>query len=251
MSATVDDDALVAFLAHLEKCWRKLGETQPHWSVLSAPIFRPDRIGETVEQFYGSGEHDVASLIEKGERFGLTFPRRGKCLELGCGVGRMTMWFARRFDRVVALDVSPSHLAIARRAVLKARCLNVELRLVSRPDAFDRLPEIDCFFSVIVLQHNPPPVIRWMLRKILSRLKPGGVGVFQLPTRIPGYTFNAADYLANLPTHGEMEMHALSRADVVGVVHEAGCELVATVEHDVIGIEGAESLDFFVRRLHT
>ncbi len=37
-------------------------------------------------------------------------PRGGRCVELGCGPGRMTGALAERFDEVLALDVSPAML---------------------------------------------------------------------------------------------------------------------------------------------
>src|SRR5262249_43175138 len=37
-------------------------------------------------------------------------PRGGTCVEVGCGPGRMTGALAERFDRVLALDVSPAML---------------------------------------------------------------------------------------------------------------------------------------------
>src|ERR671930_1066202 len=54
-------------------------------------------------------------------------PRGGTCVEVGCGTGRMTRHLAERFDRVVAVDVSPEMLALARRVTMP----NVELALVS------------------------------------------------------------------------------------------------------------------------
>src|SRR6185503_19530850 len=44
-------------------------------------------------------------------------PRGGTCVEVGCGPGRMTGALAERFDRVIALDVSPAMLERAREAV--------------------------------------------------------------------------------------------------------------------------------------
>ena len=52
-------------------------------------------------------------------------PRGGTCVEVGCGPGRMTGALAERFDRVVALDVSPAMLEQARANVTAP---NVELR---------------------------------------------------------------------------------------------------------------------------
>lgn len=234
------------FLAHVEKCWRKLGETEPHSSVLTDLAYAADRIGDTERDFFDTGRGDVERIVETGECAGLQFPRHGKCLELGCGVGRMTMWLAQRFDRVIGLDVSLAHLSVARQSLRSRR--NVELRLVNRIGAYDWLPAIDCFISMIVLQHNPPPVMRWLLLKILPKLKPGGVGVFQVPVSLPGYTFDAAAFLANPPDHGLMEMHAIPRDEVVGIIQESGCEAIAVVDRDAIVLEGAKSLDFFVRR---
>src|SRR3989442_10706589 len=40
-------------------------------------------------------------------------PRGRTCVEVGCGPGRMTRHLAQRFDRVVAVDVSPAMLRLA------------------------------------------------------------------------------------------------------------------------------------------
>src|SRR6187551_2294381 len=59
------------------------------------------------------GDEELRSLFGRLGRD----PRGGTCVEVGCGPGRMTAGLARRFDRVVAVDVSPEMLAQARRNV--------------------------------------------------------------------------------------------------------------------------------------
>ena len=251
-SPKIDTDigsaALVEVLAHVGICWRNLGETEPHWSVLTNPEFRSDRIAETGNEFYASGDGDVRRMTKAAARCGVALPLQGTCFELGCGVGRLTLWLSRSFDRVIAADISPSHLALAERAVRDAGCRNVDLRLVNRPEALEQLPTFDCFFSLIVLQHNPPPVIRWLLLTILSKLNVGGVGFFQVPTRLPGYSFDAAAYMAQPPTDGLMEMHALPHEVVLSTIREAGCELLEASRHDVAHDEDAMFMEFFVRK---
>ena len=44
-------------------------------------------------------------------------PHGGVCVEVGCGPGRMTGALAERFDRVLAVDVSPAMLDLARQNV--------------------------------------------------------------------------------------------------------------------------------------
>lgn len=83
---------------------------------------------------------------------------------------------------------------------------------------------------------------------ILSKLTDGGIGLFQVPTMLPGYSFDAASYLANPPPHGQMEMHALPHGVVLDVIREAGCELLDESECECTGIAGARSIEFLVRK---
>src|SRR5437773_619310 len=67
-----------------------------------------------VESFLASGEEDfqrlVAPALHRRE-----VPAGGRAmLELGCGAGRMTGSFARRWERAYAFDISPEMLARAR-----------------------------------------------------------------------------------------------------------------------------------------
>src|SRR6266852_4564185 len=67
-----------------------------------------------LESFLASGEIDFERLVVPVlARCGL--PTAGKCmLELGCGAGRMTASFAKRFERVYAFDISHEMLCRAR-----------------------------------------------------------------------------------------------------------------------------------------
>ena len=62
------------------------------------------------DSFLTSGEEDFARLVAPVlRRCGL--PASGRAmLELGCGAGRMTRSFAKRFERVYAFDLSPEML---------------------------------------------------------------------------------------------------------------------------------------------
>jgi SAM-dependent methyltransferase len=227
----VEPARLHTLLKHVENCWHRLGETEPHWSVLTELQFKSDRMAESSGDFYTGGEYDVRLFKEAAYRCGVSLPLKGTCFELGCGVGRVTTWLSRSFNHVIGVDISPSHLALAEQTLREGRCHNVELHLVNRLSAFDHLPRFDSFFSVIVLQHNPPPVMRWLLATILSKLETGGIGFFQLPTSLPHYSFDAAAYLAQPPTHGLMEMHALPYHAVLEILDKAGCELLEARDH--------------------
>jgi SAM-dependent methyltransferase len=107
-------------------------------------------------------------------------PRGGVCLEVGCGPGRMTPFLAERFDRVLAVDVSPAMLDAARRNLGAA---NVELRLVSG-DELDSVEDAvaDVLVCYLVLQHLPRrAVVLAHLREFGRVLAPEGRAFVQIP----------------------------------------------------------------------
>src|SRR5205807_2338866 len=109
-------------------------------------------------------------------------------------------WLAERFPKVIAADISSPHLELAAQAVADRGLHNVEfLRVASVPE-LRQLPQFDAFFSMISLQHNPPPVIKLLLDIILRRLRPGGIAYFQVPTQRADFEFDVDAYLGDLET---------------------------------------------------
>jgi SAM-dependent methyltransferase len=107
-------------------------------------------------------------------------PRGGRCVEVGCGPGRMTGALAERFDEVLALDVSPAMLERARANVAAP---NVEFRPVSG-ERLDGLDDgvADAVVCYLVLQHFPSrAVIESYLREFARVLAPGGEAYVQIP----------------------------------------------------------------------
>jgi ubiquinone/menaquinone biosynthesis C-methylase UbiE len=112
-------------------------------------------------------------------------PRGGVCVEVGCGPGRMTGALAARFERVLALDVSPAMVDRAREAVPAP---NVEFRAVSGV-ALDGVPDgcADVVVCYLVLQHLPRRrLVARYLEEFARVLAPGGRAFVQLPVLRPG-----------------------------------------------------------------
>ncbi len=239
----IDDDVspevLRLLLERIRAQWTLLGETDPYWSVLAQKEFRANRLDEAARrEFAQSGVEmtDLIALFEK--RTGVPI-NRGVCLELGCGVGRITRHLAGKFERVIAVDISPGNLAVCEEYLRAEGVTNVEPRLISNPTDFGDLPDIDVFFSVIVLQHNPPPVQKFILQAILRRIRPGGAALFQIPTAMADYRFDVAEYLDT--PHPTMEMHGLPTAIVLDTIREAGLVVRDVVADPYIGIMGSNT----------
>ena len=197
-------------IEHVQSSWEALGREQPHWSVLTNPMFLPGNIDANSESFYSSGERGVDILEKAAARAGKDLPSSWTCFELGCGVGRITAYLARRFHFVTAADISSPHLQLAGKHLDQNSIANVSLVQLTSLEILETIEPFDIFYSIIVLQHNPPPLIYRMLHIILEKLKIGGCAYFQLPVAYPGYRFSIEEYLTSIENgQGTMEMHAL------------------------------------------
>ncbi len=210
-------------LARISEQWTRLGETEPHYSVLTHEDFRADNLDADMIRHFRETGRTAASIIAAFEARSGHAPHVGVCLELGCGVGRITRFLADRFDEVLAADISPGNLRLCAEYMQEQGVTNVTPIQASSLATLAALPEIDFFFSVIVLQHNSPPIQKAMLKVILSKIRPGGGALFQIPTDIADYSFSVDTYLAS--DEPEMEMHALPKPVVLKLISDAGLVL--------------------------
>jgi SAM-dependent methyltransferase len=231
----------------MAKTWTSLGQTEPYWSVLSAEQYKRVGFEQHSQGFWKSGK-DVVDVFQAFlARNGVALSEDSVCLELGCGVGRVTRWLAPDFRSVIALDVSPPHLTLAKSRLEADEIANVTFGILQDIKDLEQIPDIDVFFSVIVLQHNPPPVIRHMLSTILAKLKQGGIAYFQVPTYAREYSFNAGTYLSNEDQSG-IEMHLLPQRDVFEVAAQNGCRALEVREDGWVGMGGWISSTFLLQK---
>ncbi len=129
---------------------------------------------------------------------------------------------------------------------------NVELRQLTSIDDLAALPEFDLFFSEIVLQHNPPPIMAAMLEQLFAKIRPGGYCLFQVPTYQQGYRFEAAAYISRSHElkrlEQNMEMHILPQRVVFRLMRVAGIDPIEVVEDSLTGDPSFQSMTFFGRK---
>jgi SAM-dependent methyltransferase len=235
---------------HVGATWASLGQEDPYWSVLTDPRFHLPHMSDAavLELFYASGQSELKRLDAWLRRNGLALRSDMVVAEYGCGVGRLTGWLARRCKRVRAFDISPTHLARAESWLRGQQLRNIDFQLVRSPSDLNRLAGVDLFFSSIVLQHNPPPIIALILDHAFRHLNPGGIAYFQVPTYTIGYRFDLEGYLSGIGGNNGMEMHCLPQQDVFRLAARHGL-IAQQVEPDsLIGSWGA-SHTFLFRRV--
>jgi SAM-dependent methyltransferase len=163
-------------------------------------------------------------------------PRGRLCVEVGCGPGRMTGTLGERFDRVIALDVSPAMLEQAR---ANATSPNVEFRAVPG-DRLDGVEDgvADTLVCYLVLQHLPSAaVVRSYLREFARVLAPTGEAFVQVPVlegataRIRRAIRTPLLHLARRPEHGAaFRGFRLTRRELDGALADAGLQVLAEDE---------------------
>lgn len=244
----VPPEQISAMIRLVEGNWAALGHSEPHWSVLTGDSFKSENIKDNKQAFYQSGWESFQLMAAAAARCGIDMGSLRTCLELGCGVGRVTIWLAKQFRSVIAVDVSQPHISLAESAARCRRLDNITFRHVNSLQSISLLPSFDALYSFIVLQHNPPPVIFSILDTLLAKITPGGIAYFQLPTYWVDYSFDAAEYLACAEVHGTMEMHVLPQYAVFSLAAKHGCEVLEVREDSSTGLPSSISNCFFLQK---
>ncbi len=122
--------------------------------------------------------------------------RCGRVLEIGCGAGAFARLLARRAESVLAIDLSPRMIRLARErseAYANIEFVNGDVTAFQFPEE-----QFDCIATLTTLHHLPTEAI---LKKVRRALKPGGVFVCLDLYRRSGLTdllFDCAAYPSSL-----------------------------------------------------
>ena len=162
-------------------------EDEPYFTVLTDPKFlRANFTADSRREFFAGGETLVDFMWRTIQlRLAPDFAPTA-ILEYGCGPGRLAIPLARRAARragaVTAVDRSPAMLGAAR---AEADAHGVRNIVLCEPDQlFSQKSRFDFIVCYLVLQRMPPRDGLALVRALIDRMVPGGVGVFQFPYRV-------------------------------------------------------------------
>jgi SAM-dependent methyltransferase len=245
-------------LSRQRRDWDDLATLDPYWAILTDPERKHGRWDR--ESFLDTGTREVDAMLTVAAELGLP-AMRGKALDFGCGLGRLTRALARHFDEVTGVDISERLVAQARQ--LAVGIPSCDFRVSSGEDLSmfaDR--SLDLVYSNIVLQHQPSRrLIRKYLAEFIRIVDVGGLVVFQLPTAMPLHhrvqprrrIYSALRRLGVPPGTlyrrlrlDPMRMTFMPGEDVVMTVENAGGHVLDARE-DVYGA-GFPSMTYFVTR---
>jgi len=235
-------------LSTLQSHWDQLGKEDPFWAVLTDPSKRGGRWNPA--EFFETGLVEIDGILDEIAAQNVPM-NKGRALDFGCAVGRLSQAMARHFQEVHGVDISPSMLAHANRLNQHPdRChyhLNAESNLKLFPDRY-----FDFVYSPITLQHIEPKFEKLYLREFFRVLKPGGVAAFQVLAAV-GWRKYFPDVAASLYRrlrHGKeayISMFGLPPEEVRRIITGSGSRIVQE-RHKTTDSPRWESLRFITVR---
>jgi 2-polyprenyl-3-methyl-5-hydroxy-6-metoxy-1,4-benzoquinol methylase len=243
----VEKSALDILFKIIATQWKHCGDNYPHYSVLCSKRYQPSELDQSrLEEFYQTGRGGADAFIELCAKNGVHLKLGGSCLDFGCGVGRVTVHLAQRFSSVRGIDISPGNLREADVIISKMGIENASLMLLQDPSDLQEIDPVDAIYSMIVLQHNTPPIQYYLFSCLLNKLKENGVAMIQFVTAKKSYKFSVSEYLKSHAVQG-FEMHALPIRHVLQVIRDQGCQLVS-ITRDMAGGGDVASYTLLIRR---
>ncbi len=231
--------------------WDLFADQDPLFAVISWPEKKGRRWDE--KEFFENGRREIRGVLRYVSGLPAR-PKRGRAMDFGCGVGRLTQALAASFERVTGVDVSPRMLDLARRfAGRRARC---EFILNARPDlSLFGASTFDFVYSNITLQHMRRRLALAYVGEFIRVLKPGGIALFQVPSDhrpatpgsrirwtlrrlLPGpFLASYRWFQRSIRGRPVVEMHTIPKGEVVQAVEAAGGRILDIVADPNAGPE--------------
>lgn len=225
-------------LEHVKKTYEKFGHDDPLYAVLSEKGTRHGKWDPA--EFFEHGRREIREVLKYAQRFGLTL-HRGRALDFGCGVGRLTQALADEFELAVGVDIAESMVQRAREYNQHGDRVRYVVNTTDDLRMFES-ESFDFVYSSITLQHIPPAPAANYILEFFRLLRPEGLVIFHVPD---GKPFEPGSWRAGLYTlrrehlrrlwkrvRGKppVEMHYIAREQVESIIEESGGRLLDVVD---------------------
>jgi SAM-dependent methyltransferase len=95
--------------------------------------------------------------------------QRQSALDIGCGTGEFSRLLSKRFEKVIAIDLSPNMIEVAKQR--SRQFSNIDFQVADVLQGEPVVEQFDAIVSIATLHHLP---VESLLPDLTSALKPGG-----------------------------------------------------------------------------
>ena len=226
--------------------WEDLGERDAYYAVLTYEQFRAGNLDENArEVFFELGRAHMEEVTAEFERVTGEELNGSEAIDYGCGVGRVLLPLADRFEAATGVDISSSMLDKCRRNAAAVGKENIRFQtaqefIAAENDAYDMV------HTFIVLQHVRPSIGYEIVNTLLKRLRTGGRAMIHVTYRNtdPWFRRMRSKVYRDLPGVHRLStmmsgrdapflpMYEYDISRVTEVFHLNSCEIVSEKETD-------------------
>jgi ubiquinone/menaquinone biosynthesis C-methylase UbiE len=108
------------------------------------------------------------------DEIGQYFPRAGNILDIGCGFGLFSLYYAKKFPQlqISGIDINAKRIALAQSASQKLHLHNVSYTVGDVVSlSFDQ--SLDCVYMLDIIHHIPRSAVKPLIETIYNRLQKG------------------------------------------------------------------------------
>jgi SAM-dependent methyltransferase len=168
-----------ALVQRLQQVWEAHAQEDPLWAIISTPTKRGGQWD--LNEFLATGKHEIAELLKTLAAHDIAFDPAA-ALDFGCGVGRLSQALAGHFESVCGVDISPTMIDTAEKLNQFPTTCRYFVNAADDLRLFHD-GQFTFIYSNVVLQHIHPQISRRYIAEFGRITRPGGVVVFQLPSR--------------------------------------------------------------------
>lgn len=164
-------------IEEMRRNWEGLAELDPFWAILTDAKKR--HRAWSVNEFFLTGMEEMGTVFGYVHSLGLSLDARGRALDFGCGVGRLTQAMSEYVDTCIGIDISPTMIGIANELNrIPLRCSY----LVNESETLSQFPGnyFSFIYSSLVFQHIEEEHAVRYLNELIRVLQSGGILVFQV-----------------------------------------------------------------------
>ena len=203
--------------------WDDFAKKNPEYYILTKDVDYSTKEGKRI--FFKSGKEFTNKTLEKVSHL---LPDKKRALEIGCGIGRLTLPHANHFDEVIAVDIAPTMLTKLQENAAKFGHENIQTYVSS--EQWWQF-KVSYAYSYLVFQHIQDfGTIEKYINKIAYCLECGGIAQLQFDTRNANLLYNIRNWIPDflLPRPQRKGIRRIRRSIKVlkSKIKEAGLKIV-------------------------
>lgn len=158
---------------------------------------------------------------------GQYLPQTGQILDLGCGFGLFSLYFAKRYPdiQIIGIDLDPNRIETARRAAKVLSLKNVHYE-VGDATTFEFREQLDGAYMLDIVHHIPPHAVPHLIKELFRLLKNGSRLILKDVDAKPAYK-RWFTYLLDKLMDRHADVHYWPLEDLLNLLTISGFQVVS------------------------